>query len=238
MERARTQVEDYRGRGLTYDSHNGTDFAIPPGTPVLAPAPARVVRISTEFHRGGLKVVLDHGSALLTGHAHLSRVLVEEGAVLRRGEMFALSGMSGLDGFVAFPWLAPHVHFNVWLGEDYVDPFPHHGAASLFRGGSPVPYDPATFDRSVDANPESTDWDHEAVEEVLAGCLDPETRARLDSRKDPMVRAGSLFMERSYFPGRFGSTRPLARTVRARAPHLDLPFSIDTFDGVVLADEV
>ena len=49
----KTQVEDFRGKGSTYDSHNGTDYCIPVGTPMLAPASGVVVRVVSEFHRAG-----------------------------------------------------------------------------------------------------------------------------------------------------------------------------------------
>ena len=58
----KTQVRDFRGGTLTYDSHNGTDFATAPGTVIVAPAAARVVLVVSEFHRGGLKLLLDHGA--------------------------------------------------------------------------------------------------------------------------------------------------------------------------------
>ncbi|HSQ61877.1 MAG TPA: M23 family metallopeptidase, partial [Polyangiaceae bacterium] len=74
-----TDVRDFRGGRNTYDSHNGTDFAIPPGTEVVAAAPGRVLRVSSEFHRGGRKVFLDHGRGLVTVYAHLARPLVEPG---------------------------------------------------------------------------------------------------------------------------------------------------------------
>ena len=86
----KTQVRDFRGRDLTYDSHNGTDLAIPRGSVVTAPAPAVVARIHVEFNRGGLKVMLDHGDGLCTCSAHLARVLVAEGDRLERGQPFAL----------------------------------------------------------------------------------------------------------------------------------------------------
>lgn len=44
----KTQVEDFRGRDLTYDSHNGTDFSIPVGTTVVSAAPGEVVRIASQ----------------------------------------------------------------------------------------------------------------------------------------------------------------------------------------------
>ena len=80
-----TQVRDFRGGTLTYDSHNGTDFAVPVGTEVLAAAPGRVFRVSNEFHRGGLKVFIDHGAGLITTSNHLARSLVRPGDVVRVG---------------------------------------------------------------------------------------------------------------------------------------------------------
>ena len=71
----KTQVADFRGRDLTYDSHNGTDFAIPVGTRVLTAAAGRVVRQVSEFNRGGLKLFVDHGQGLMTCYAHLARPL-------------------------------------------------------------------------------------------------------------------------------------------------------------------
>jgi murein DD-endopeptidase len=119
----KTQVRDFRGGTLTYDSHNGTDFAVPPGTIVVAAAPGRVLRVSSEFNRGGLKVFVDHGRGLVTTSNHLGRALVRDGDLVRRGQPIALSGASGIDMFLMFPWNVPHVHFNVWLNGEPVDPF-------------------------------------------------------------------------------------------------------------------
>ena len=88
---------DFRGRDLTYDSHNGTDFAVPVGTKVLAAAGGEVVRIVSEFNRGGLKIFIDHGGGLMTTSAHLARPLVKVGQIVARGEAIALSG-----GFTRF----------------------------------------------------------------------------------------------------------------------------------------
>ncbi|MFO0565293.1 MAG: M23 family metallopeptidase [Polyangiaceae bacterium] len=118
-----TQVRDFRGGRLTYDSHNGTDFVVPPGTPVCAAAPGRVVSVRREFNRGGLKLYIDHGGTLVTTSNHLAKVLVEVGQDVARGELVALSGYSGLNAVVGFPWVAPHVHYNVWLSGVAVDPF-------------------------------------------------------------------------------------------------------------------
>ncbi|MFK7929686.1 MAG: M23 family metallopeptidase, partial [Myxococcota bacterium] len=87
----KTQVRDFRGKQLTYDSHNGTDFCVPVGTLVLAPAAGQVVRVASEFNRGGLKVFVDHGLGLMTTCAHLGRSLVSPGQIVGRGEPIAVS---------------------------------------------------------------------------------------------------------------------------------------------------
>ena len=134
----RTQVRDFRGKRQTYDSHNGTDFCIARGTPVLAAASGHVMRVVSEFHRGGLKVAIDHGDGLITSSAHLARALVREGQAVKRGDVIAISGYSGLDSLVSFPWGIPHIHFNVWLDGQPIDPFARVDAdeASLWIGGS------------------------------------------------------------------------------------------------------
>ena len=59
---------------------------------------------------------------------------------MRRAQPVAISGYSGLDGFTTFPFGAPHVHFNVWLDGEYVDPFAITGETALWCNGNwPTP---------------------------------------------------------------------------------------------------
>ncbi len=233
----RTQVEDFRGRASTYDSHNGTDFCIPRGTPMLAPASGRVVRVVSEFHRGGLKLAIDHGEGLITSSAHLARVLVEEGQLVRRGEEVAITGYSGLDSLVSFPWGIPHIHFNVWLDGQPVDPFARssvEGEPSLFVGGWPTP-----IPEGVEAEePVDSDYDPVALEERIARCITASTRARL-SEVEPLARRGGQWVfERNYYPTRFADRSSPLRDSHPRRERLHLPFSAVRFDGVVFRDEL
>lgn len=230
-----TQVRDFRGGALTYDSHNGTDFAIPPGTVVVAAAPGRVVRVSNEFDRGGLKVFVDHGDGLITTSNHLSRALVRPGDRVRRGEPIALSGMSGIDGLLLFPWSTPHVHFNVWLDGAYVDPFALPGEVSLWRSANdPAPHRPAPGDD--DETIPDTAWDHDAVARAIAGCRDPELRVQLAAIDDPIERAATVLFQTNYYPTRFVERPSLYLTKSERRPRLDLPFSWRDFDGIVFPE--
>lgn len=224
-----TTARDFIGTQLTYDSHNGTDFAVPPGTHVVAAAPGVVRRVSREFHRGGLKVFIDHGAGVITSSNHLARALVREGDRVRRGEAIALSGYSGIDGVVTFPWGAPHVHFNVWLDGEYVDPFALPGETSMWRAGNwPVPDDGFAGDETVTP----TAWDASAVDRGARACVHPASRAEIDGAPDLDARAMALLFHMNYFPSRFTERPRVYLDRHPRAPRLDLPFRREDFDGV------
>jgi hypothetical protein len=228
----RRQMRDFRGGTLTYDSHNGTDFCIPVGTPVLAPAPGEVVRVVSEFNRGGLKVFVDHGRGLMTCTAHLARALVSVGDRVGRGDRLALSGYSGLDGAATFPWGTPHIHLNTWLNGEPVDPFAYDGLPSLWRGGAlPVPIsgtDSEGFEPSV--------YDPDRVAEAIASCITPRSRERLAAVPTLALRAAEVIAEMNYYPTRFPAHVGVYAEVHPREPRLGLPFSFEHFDGVVFAD--
>lgn len=226
----KTQVRDFRGGALTYDSHNGTDFAVPVGTVVVAPASGQVLRISSEYNRGGLKTFIDHGRGLITTQNHLARALVEVGDVVDRGQPIALSGYSGIDALVAFPWSVPHVHFNVWLDGDYVDPFAEGDEVSLWMDGNdprPATGAPEPF--------EATRWDARAVDEAIAACGDPELRQALQREPDLGRRAMDVLFFRNYYPTRFSARPALGPAAHAREPRLSLPFRHEDFVGVTFA---
>lgn len=229
----KTQVRDYRGRRLTYDSHNGTDFSIPVGTTVCTAAPGAVVAIQSEFNRGGLKIFIDHGSGLMTCYAHLARPLVAVGDLLERGQAIALSGYSGLDALVSFPWGIPHVHFNVWLNGEPIDPFPSEGQASLWRAGDlpepavgdSSPYVPAVYDAS-------------AVAELIAVCKTAKVRQRLAAIEALDERAAAVIIHSNYYPTRFERRVLVYDRWYERSPRLDLPFQKTDFDGVTFLDDL
>ncbi len=227
----KTQVRDFRGGTLTYDSHNGTDFAIPVGTTVVAAAPGKVLRVSSEFNRGGLKVFIDHGRGLVTTSNHLARALVRPGDVVRRGEPVALSGYSGLDGLVMFPWSVPHVHFNVWLDGAYTDPFAAEGETPLWIHGN----EPRPHEGPVDEAWSPTPWDAAAVEEAIRACRPVETRAALEAERDPERRAMNTLFQLNYFPARFSALPRLVVGEHPREPRLTLPFRAEDFEGVAFA---
>ena len=227
----KTQVRDYRGAELTYDSHNGTDFAVPVGTTVVAAAPGKVTRISSEFNRGGLKIFIDHGRGLITTSNHLARALVRVGDTVARGAPIALSGYSGIDALVAFPWSVPHVHFNVWLDGEYVDPFAASGEVSMWVDGN-EPRPASEVERASDG---FTTWNARTVAAAIDACRDPLLRETLLREPDLDRRAMNLLFFRNYYPTRFTARPAVYESKHLREPWLTLPFRKDDFIGVTYA---
>ncbi len=75
--------------------HYGIDLAAPQGTVIRAPAAGRVTLARPGFHFEGGLVLIDHGQGLITAYLHQSRLEVEVGQELRRGEPIGRVGMTG-----------------------------------------------------------------------------------------------------------------------------------------------
>jgi murein DD-endopeptidase MepM/ murein hydrolase activator NlpD len=100
--------------GKVQSTHQGLDYAVPSGTPVLA-LNAGTVLLARLLYFEGNCVVLDHGQGLLTLYLHLSEFKVKEGDRVTRGQQLGLSGGSGRA-------TGPHLHIAVrWQGI-YVNP--------------------------------------------------------------------------------------------------------------------
>lgn len=95
--------------------HSGLDIAAAQGTPVRAPA-AGVITLAEEgmYFEGGL-VLLDHGHWLESAFLHLSRLDVEPGARVEKGDIIGAIGATGRA-------TGPHLHWSMkWRGR-LVDP--------------------------------------------------------------------------------------------------------------------
>ncbi|MEZ5616116.1 MAG: M23 family metallopeptidase [Rhodocyclaceae bacterium] len=85
--------------------HEGIDFIAPSGTPIVAAAAGIVVTAQRHAAYGNM-VEVDHGNDLVTRYAHASRLLVREGALVKRGQAIAEVGSTGRS-------TGPHLHFEV-----------------------------------------------------------------------------------------------------------------------------
>ncbi|MBQ7856871.1 MAG: M23 family metallopeptidase [Alistipes sp.] len=99
----------------TLQSHQGVDYTIPEGESVFATADGIVKEISGKNSTSGLTVIIDHGNGYTTSYSHLKSAKVKRRQRVRRGDIIALSGNSGLS-------LAPHLHYEVRYEGVRVDP--------------------------------------------------------------------------------------------------------------------
>lgn len=86
-------------------AHLGTDFAMPVGTAVEAPADG-VVKKVVHHPLAGNYLVLDHGDGYQTRYLHLSKVKVRRGDTVHQGQAIAYSGNTGRS-------TGPHLHYEL-----------------------------------------------------------------------------------------------------------------------------
>lgn len=237
-----TDCRDWRGGQWTYDGHLGTDFACPIGTPVVAAAPGVVTRVAVDLAMGGRKVCIDHGAGLFTTSNHLARALVAEGDSVGRGDVVGLSGVSGLEFVFFFPWVSPHLHFNVWLDGAVADPFARSEETSIWLSrNDPIPVDEMGERGGAAASPDksftATNWDEAALEKATALCRDPDLRAEIEKFDQPARRAAELLVLRNYRPALFEDHPPLYSDSHERRPTLDLPFRSREYVGISMPED-
>lgn len=98
----------------TVHMHEGLDLSASLGTPVYATADGIVV--FADWNMGyGYVVDIDHGYGFLTRYAHLSKILVQEGKMVKRGQIIGRVGGTGRA-------VCPHLHYEVHVAGIKVNP--------------------------------------------------------------------------------------------------------------------
>ena len=95
--------------------HTGVDLKAAMETPVLAANHGRVVLLG-DFFYSGKSLVLDHGGGLFTVYFHLSEFKADEAMEVKKGDVIALSGMTGRV-------TGPHLHWGARMNGARIDPF-------------------------------------------------------------------------------------------------------------------
>ena len=89
-----------------FKTHEGLDIINDVGTPVVASGDGSIEMAGQSGGGYGNVVVINHGYGYQTLYAHLSRVSVHEGQRMKRGDLIAKSGRTGLVS-------GPHLHYEV-----------------------------------------------------------------------------------------------------------------------------
>ncbi|MFF5960513.1 M23 family metallopeptidase [Streptomyces luteogriseus] len=108
--------------GMWAHKHSGQDFAVPSGTQVVAAHGGTVVKAggngAGDGPAYGNAVVIKHGNGTYSQYAHLSKVTVHVGQIVKTGQEIAKSGNTGNSS-------GPHLHFEIRTTPNYgsaVDP--------------------------------------------------------------------------------------------------------------------
>ena len=95
--------------------HAGVDLTAPRGTKVYAAGDGVVVRAVYSNNGLGRNVVINHGYGYKTVYAHLSKLNVNLGDKIKRGDVIGLVGNTGLS-------TTPHLHYEVRKNDRPVNP--------------------------------------------------------------------------------------------------------------------
>lgn len=89
----------------SYAQHQGLDMGADMRSPIFATGEGKVTHADFDGNYGRM-VEIDHGMGLTTRYAHMSRILVKKGDLVKRGTIIGQLGCSGRCS-------GPHVHYEV-----------------------------------------------------------------------------------------------------------------------------
>ncbi len=97
------------------ERHDGLDIRVPRGTVIRAADVGKVVFVSSNYHKYGRIIILEHDNNYFTVYAHNSKNNVKVGQRVRKGERIGRVGKSGnATGY--------HLHFEVRKGKAVLNP--------------------------------------------------------------------------------------------------------------------
>jgi murein DD-endopeptidase MepM/ murein hydrolase activator NlpD len=100
--------------GRTYEFHAGMDIGGDRGDPVIAPGAGRVIEAGWKGGYGNM-IEIDHGNGVTTRYGHLSKIEVEVGDIVTRGQIIGLVGSTGRS-------TGPHLHYELRINDRPINP--------------------------------------------------------------------------------------------------------------------
>ncbi|MDY3113849.1 MAG: peptidoglycan DD-metalloendopeptidase family protein [Helicobacter sp.] len=97
--------------------HLGTDYAAPTGTPIRAAGNGKVIFAGRKGGYGKT-VIIQHDNGYKTLYAHMHRISVRNGAIVKQGKQIGSVGSTGLS-------TGPHLHFGLYRNGNAVNPQKH-----------------------------------------------------------------------------------------------------------------
>lgn len=102
-------------------THEGMDFKTPSGTPATSPRAGVVTRTNWNWTANGNCIEVRFDDGVLAKYLHMSENKVNPGDRVTAGQVIGLTGNTGHS-------TAPHLHYQLELGDKVIDPIDYHGA--------------------------------------------------------------------------------------------------------------
>lgn len=100
--------------GRSYEFHPGLDIGGAQGDVIAVPANGIVCETGWKGGYGNM-IEIDHGNGLKTRYGHLSRIGVQAGDAVQRGQIIGLIGSTGRS-------TGPHLHYELRLNDKPINP--------------------------------------------------------------------------------------------------------------------
>jgi murein DD-endopeptidase MepM/ murein hydrolase activator NlpD len=108
--------------------HKGIDIStFRSGDPIVATADGKVIYAGYDWGYGNY-VVVQHAHGFFTRYGHMQEFIVASGDKIRQGQTIGYIGSTGLS-------TGPHLHYEVILGTDIIDPLPYVNLRSSAYSG-------------------------------------------------------------------------------------------------------
>ncbi|UVO49545.1 M23 family metallopeptidase [Sphingomonas sp. SUN019] len=115
------QIVKRFGPGASGERNDGIKIAVPIDTPIRAVADGTVAYVGDGIAALGGLVIVKHGDGWTSVYGHASKLTVQRGQAVKKGQTIALSGDTGFAD-------RPEVHFELRRGRTPVDPVGQLGA--------------------------------------------------------------------------------------------------------------
>jgi murein DD-endopeptidase MepM/ murein hydrolase activator NlpD len=100
--------------GSRYEFHAGMDIDGERGDVVVAPANGVIVKAGYQGGYGNM-IEVDHGNGLTTRYGHLSKIEIQVGDTVNRGQIIGFVGSTGRS-------TGPHLHYELRLNDKAINP--------------------------------------------------------------------------------------------------------------------
>lgn len=100
--------------GSRYEFHAGMDIDGERGDTIVAPANGVIVKAGYQGGYGNM-IEIDHGNGLTTRYGHLSKIEIQIGDAVNRGQIIGFVGSTGRS-------TGPHLHYELRLNDKAINP--------------------------------------------------------------------------------------------------------------------